>query len=360
MVKTLKSELKLRPTYDELVGMIESQGDPNRSDGGASLATRPPIEKIIDRRATRFRNNQFGSQFDFLGLKKQEEEKLKQEQRQTQLRQTAIATGTSVGMLNARASGTSTPMSFDTAPSVREFTNEEMDRMAMELQRYAQMQEERLRQSGARASTDLDEAHRQSLPVGVMDEDEEEDMPPLVNVEEGEEEEEFDDGPELIPADPDESTKAPNQPRGHKETIDYSTKITKWQDKSVQEEDIRFQLFLRGIELTPEQEEEIAKLKVKGKGRNQTRKDYLIDYVDRLIQTGKWTDQVNDQLLQKRMEWREMKKGKGKGSGSSSSGIAGAIASGVKEIGGAVLDAGKEAVKEALVAGARSAVMSLI
>ena len=62
MIKTLKSELKLRPTYDELVGMIESQGDPNR----------PPIEKIIDRRATLFRNNQFGSQFDnvdFLGLK---------------------------------------------------------------------------------------------------------------------------------------------------------------------------------------------------------------------------------------------------------------------------------------------------
>ena len=333
--------------------MIESQGDPNR----------PPIEKIIDRRATIFRNNQFGSQFDnvdFLGLKKQEEEKLKQEQRQTQLRQTAIATGTSVGMLNARQSGTSTPMSFDTAPSVREFTNEEMDRMALELQRYAQMQEERLRQSGARASTDLDEAHRQSLPVGVMDEDEEEDMPPLVNVEEGEEEEEFDDDPELIPADDDETTKAPPQARKHKETIDYSTK-TKWQDKSVQEEDIRFQLFLRGIELTPEQEEEIAKLKVKGKGRNQTRKDYLINYVDRLIQTGKWTDQVNDQLLQKRMvEWQEMKKVKGKGSGSSSNGIGGAIASGVKEIGGAVLDAGKEAVKEAVVAGARSAVMSLI
>ena len=168
MIKTLKSELKLRPTYDELVGMIESQGDPNR----------PPIEKIIDRRATIFRNNQFGSQFDnvdFLGLKKQEEEKLKQEQRQTQLRQTAIATGTSVGMLNARQSGTSTPMSFDTAPSVGEFTNEEMDRMAMELQRYAQIQEERLRQSGARASTDLDEAHRQSLPVGVMDEDDDDD-----------------------------------------------------------------------------------------------------------------------------------------------------------------------------------------
>ena len=72
MIKTLKSELRLRPTYDELIGMIEAQGDPNR----------PPIEQVIDRRATIVRNNQFGSQcdnVDFLGLKKQEEDKIKNE-----------------------------------------------------------------------------------------------------------------------------------------------------------------------------------------------------------------------------------------------------------------------------------------
>ena len=37
MIKTLKSELKPRPTYDEMIGMIESQGDPNR----------PPIEQVM-------------------------------------------------------------------------------------------------------------------------------------------------------------------------------------------------------------------------------------------------------------------------------------------------------------------------
>ena len=62
------------------------------------------------------------------------------------------------------------------------------------------------------------------------------------------------------------------------------------------------------------------KLKTKGKGKLPTKKDYLINYVERLIQTGRWADEVNDQLLQKRMEdWRQMKKGKGKGSGSASS-----------------------------------------
>ena len=42
-----------------------------------------------------------------------------------------------------------------------------------------------------------------------MGDEEFEDMPPLINVEEGEEEEDFEDDPELIPADVDESTKTP-------------------------------------------------------------------------------------------------------------------------------------------------------
>ena len=354
MIKTLKAELNLKPTYDEMIGMVEAQGDENR----------PPIDKIIDRRATLFRNNQFGSQFDnidFLGLKKQEEDRAKENVRQAQLREAGITARASTGTLAMGTGGFMTPLEVYEAMDNDgdEMTSEEMTRIRAEMERYLQRQREAQQASATSARTDLDVAHRQSLPAGVNI-DGEDDMPPLLNIEEGEEEEDFDDDPELIPADDDETTKAPAQARRHKETIDYSTKITKWQDKSVQEDDMRFQLFSCGIELTPEQEEEISKLKIKGKGRNQTRKDYLINYVDRLIQTGRWTDQVNDQLLQKRMmEWREMKKGKGKGS-SSSGGIGSAIASGAKEIGGAVLEAGTEAVKEAVVAGARSAVMSLI
>ena len=59
--------------------MIESQGDPNR----------PPIEQVIDRKATFFRNNQFGSRFDnidFLGLKKQEKDRAKESLRQAELK----------------------------------------------------------------------------------------------------------------------------------------------------------------------------------------------------------------------------------------------------------------------------------
>ena len=131
MIKTLKSELKLRPTYDEMLGMIEAEGDPNR----------PPIDKVIDRRATLFRNNQFGSQFDtidFLGLKKQEEDKVKNELRQTQLRQTAMATGSSMGILSYggrtpvgayNADGFETPDSDD-----YRMTAEQINRIRAELE----------------------------------------------------------------------------------------------------------------------------------------------------------------------------------------------------------------------------------
>ena len=343
MIKTLKSELKLRPTYDELIGMIESQGDPNR----------PPIEQVIDRRATLFRNNQFGSQFDnvdFLGLKKQEEDKVKNELRQTQLRQTAMATGSSMGILSYggltpvgayNADGFETPGSDD-----YRMTAEQISRIRAELEAGERRQRETQQASSSSARSDLSGATSQSLPAGVpihsMVTDDEE-MPPLetpTEVAEEEEEEEEED---------DDETQVPPQSRKHKETIDYNENIDRWRQKDISVDDILFQLHLRGIQLTEEQEEEMEKLKTKGK--TPTKKDYLLNYVERLIQTGKWTDEVNDQLLQKRMEdWRQMKKGKGKGM----------IRKAFESAGSALLDAGKEAVKEAVIEGAKSAVMSLL
>ena len=346
MIKTLKSELRLRPTYDELIGMINEQGDPNR----------PPIDQVIDRRATIFRNNQFGSQFDnvdFLGLKKQEEDKVKEELRQTQLRQTAMATGSSMGVLSY---GGRTPIGaynadgFETPTNDFNMSDEQIMRIRAEMEAFNKRRQEAQQASSSSARVDLDESHRQSLPVGVMDNDEFEDMPPLINVEEGEEED-FEDDPELIPADEDETTRPPPISRKHKETIDYNENIDRWKNKDVSADDILYQLHLRGIQLTEEQEEEMANLKTKRKGKTITKKDYLVNYVERLIQTGKWTDEINDQLLRSRMEeWRQMKGGQGKG----------VIRKAFESAGNTLLDAGKEVAKDALIAGAQSAVMSLL
>ena len=269
MIKTLKSELKLRPTYDEMLGMIEAEGDPNR----------PPIEKVIDRRATLFRNNQFGSQFDnldFLGLKKQEEDKVKNELRQTQLRQTAMATGSSMGILSYggrtplgayNADGFETPDSDD-----YRMTAEQINRIRAELEAGERRQREAQQASSSSARSDLSDATSQSLPAGVpihsMATDE--DLPPLetpteVAEEEEEEEEEEED---------DDETQVPPQSRKHEETIDYNENTDRWKNKDVSVDDILYQLHLRGIKLTEEQEEEMGKLKVKGKGKSPTKKDY--------------------------------------------------------------------------------------
>ena len=323
MIKTLKSELKLKPTYDELVGMIEDADKENR----------PPIDKIIDRRATLFRNNQFGSQLDnidFLGLKKQEEDRAKEDVRLAQLRQTGIMTGTSTGASSIRTSGFTTPAEVYEMDDGDDMTSEEATRIRAEIERYLQRQQQAQQTSSSTARSDLDVAHRQSLPVGMNIDDEEEDasadasrgsrdMPPLETpTETAEEDEEDDEDEELIP---DDEMKTPS--RKHKTTIDYNDNIKRWRNTDVSADDIMFQLYLRGITLEKAQEEEISSLRKKGKGRTITKKDYLLNFVEKLIQTGQWTDEINDQLLKSRTEeWKQMKgKGKGSGSASSSSGL---------------------------------------
>ena len=184
MIKTLKAELNLRPTYDEMIGMIEAQGDPNR----------PSIETVIDRKATIFRNNQFGSQFDnvdFLGLKKQEEDRARENLRQAQLRNAGIDAGTSTGIMNLRAMGFETPevieddFVYETMDG-DELTVEEATKIRAEMERYIQRQQETQQETASSARSDLDEVESQSLPVGVqfhrMNTGSTDELPPLIDI----------------------------------------------------------------------------------------------------------------------------------------------------------------------------------
>ena len=99
-------------------------------------------------------------------------------------------------------------------------------------------------------------------------------MPPLEPITQEEaEEEEMDDDPELIP---DEETK--NQRENINKTIDYDKNIGKWRSTNVK------------------QEEELDQLKRKGKGKTLTKKDILVKYIEKLMMTGQWTNEVNDKL----------------------------------------------------------------
>ena len=203
MLKTLKAELKLRPTYDEMIGLIEDADKENR----------PAIDKIIDRRATLFRNNKFGSQFDnidFLGLKKQEEDRAKESVRQAQLRENGIMAGASSGLVSIGSSGFSTPAEVYEATDDDDMTSEEATRISAEMERCLQRQKQAQQSSSSSSSSStarsgLDEAHRQSLPAGVemyrMNTGGTDEMTSLETpteiVEEEEEEEEFEDDVEV-------------------------------------------------------------------------------------------------------------------------------------------------------------------
>ena len=145
----------------------------------------------------------------------------------------------------------------------------------------------------------------------ATDDEDEEAMPPLETPTEVAEEEEEEEEEEK--EEDDDETQVPPQSRKHKETIDYNRNIDRWKRSDVSVDNLLFQLHIRGIQLTEEQQGEMSKLKIKGKGRTPTQKGYLLTYVERLV-TGKWADEVNDQLLKSRKEeWVQMKKGKGKG-----------------------------------------------
>ena len=289
MIKTLKSELKLRPTYDELIGMITSEGDPNR----------PSIEDVIDRKATLFRNNQFGSQFDnvdFLGLKQQEQDKLKNEMRQHQLRQTAINTGTSIGALSA-SSVSSPPLSYGgqtPADAYQYGSPDATPRMSLDL--INRIQDVLTSYNQQQASSDLSQVAQQALPppdvqhFSIGSDDGDDEPPPL----------------EPIEQQPEEVDDEPNP---------YQTNLQYWnndiekmkQNPKITYNDLLFQLHMRG-QLNEQDEKAVNDLP-----DELSKKIYLLRIVDKLIgkddEDNQWQVRVNDELFRKRMrEWREQGK----------------------------------------------------
>ena len=87
---------------------------------------------------------------------------------------------------------------------------------------------------------------------------------------------------------------------------------------------------------------------------DDTRKICLLRIIEKLIGSGgednEWQVAVNQELFKKRLkDWQEMRKPK-----------QGVVKSFLASAGSAVVEAGKEAVKDALIAGAQNAVMSLL
>ena len=308
-MKTLKSQLRLRPSYNELIKEITKEEYKNKN-----------IRDVIDRNAYYFRDSPLGTVYDnnTVDLRQQHFQKIL-EQPKT-IEKFDMAKDDEMDDLRDGAIQTLTA----TMDDAEEQHEQQISQMSEDVRRqFLDDLHERARVATDWRKTKYDTPSEVYSMATAQSSDDE--MPPLEPIMTEDEavkrlqgaqrglmtrnEERREQARDSADSS---STVQQRQTRTHKETIDYSTDINHWKGSTVKEEDILFQLHLRGAGLTEEQEQQYSNTKKKGKGKKETGRTYLVGLVEKLINSGKWTTKVNDELLRKRMEdWRGMK-GKGK------------------------------------------------
>ena len=308
-MKTLKSQLRLRPSYNELIKEITKEEYKNKN-----------IRDVIDRNAYYFRDSPLGTVYDnnTVDMRQQHFQKIL-EQPKT-IEQFDMAKDDEMDDLRDGAIQTLSA----TMDDAEEQHEQQISQMSEDVRRqFLDDLHERARVATDWRRTKYDtpsEVH--SMATAQSSDDDLPPLEPLMTEDEAvkriqgaqrglltrneERREQTRDSADSS------STVQQRQTRTHKETIDYSTDINHWRGSTVKEEDLLFQLHLRGAGLTEEQEQQYSNTKKKGKGKKETGRTYLVGLVEKLINSGKWTTKVNDELLRKRMEDWIVMKGKGK------------------------------------------------
>ena len=170
---TIMNQFDRRPTYNEMIEMIEEE----------ELKVKPSIENVIDRKATFFRNNQYGGRFDnpdMIGLQKQEQMRQIKMMREATMREamfndpdrarfmTPAGTPAGAGGLPPR-----TPAGgFQTPPEINEELARDEEfifRMNQELRNYEEMQNRLSRLDRNQADDMLSTVSQEELPQGVSE-----------------------------------------------------------------------------------------------------------------------------------------------------------------------------------------------
>ena len=158
-----------RPTYNEMIEMIEEE----------ELKVKPSIENVIDRKATFFRNNQYGGRFDnpdMIGLQKQEQMRQIKMMREATMKEAMFNDPDRVRFMTpagtpAGAGGLPpfTPAGgFQTPPEINaELARDEEFRMNQELREYEERQNRLSRLDRSQADDMLSTVSQEELPQGV-------------------------------------------------------------------------------------------------------------------------------------------------------------------------------------------------
>ena len=279
-----KFGLKRRPTYDELIGLINEN---------ASLFGAPP-----DRRATAFKASPEGSFFDGLNytdnLKEEQERILNKQKRDILFRQNVGNQTIAIAQLQQNNQGGSTPSSQSKQLPQQTSLGEGL--LQEQLQQRAQQALQRAQQTG--------DAHRGILGGGLDTIASQifnltplgsraptpiaQPMPQSFNIS-------SEDEPEMLTEEEMMTARGnvgsnPSTARGQK-TINYSVNIG-----SMSAEELEFQLFLQGVDV------ENLPARIKGKGVGKTQKSAYQEIANDLIRSGRWQTRIEEQLLRSRIE----------------------------------------------------------
>ena len=168
---TIMNQFDRRPTYNEMIEMIEEE----------ELKVKPSIENVIDRKATFFRNNQYGGRFDnadMIGLQKQEQMRQLKMLKEATMREAMFndpdrarfmtPAGTPAG---AGGLPPFTPAGgFQTPPEINEELARDEEfifRMNQELRDYEERQNRLSRLDRSQADDMLSTVSQEELPQGV-------------------------------------------------------------------------------------------------------------------------------------------------------------------------------------------------
>ena len=272
-----KFGLKRRPTYDEIIGLINEN---------ASLFAPNP-----DRRASAFKASPEGSFFDGLNytdkLKEEQERILNKQMRDILFRQNVGNQSIAIAQLQQN-NQTPTVTQTQTLPT----GNIAGAGIDAQLEQIRQQQETRRQQTA--------QAHRGMLPTiqGVMSNilslspsrtrtqtPMAQPMPQSFNIS-------SEDETELMTDTEMQTARGEPPPEDAGRKITYSTNIA-----SMTAGELRFQLFLRGVDLESQLPD-----RIKGKGGGKTQKQFYQDMANEMIRSGRWQTRIEEQLLRSRIQ----------------------------------------------------------
>ena len=271
--------LRRRPTYDELINLINEN---------ASLFGPTP-----DRRASAFKASPEGSFFDGLNytdkLKEEQERILNKQMRDILFRQNVGNQSIAIAQLQQNNQA-STATQTQTLPS----GNIAGAGIDAQLEQVRQQQETRRQQTG--------EAHRGMLPTiqGVMSNilslspSRTRTQTPMAQTTVERFNISSESEPELM-TDAEMQTARGEPSEEPQRTITYSRNIS-----SMTAQELKFQLFLRGVDV--DDPEINLPARKKGKGSGKTQKQVYQDMANELIRSGRWETRIEEQLLRSRIE----------------------------------------------------------